>query len=81
VAKRRVYEIAKERGLTNQEVVDRLRTAGLEVKTSVSTVEDVDVERVYWWRRDQVREGDKGSAAAAPEATARLRAHLDRVCA
>jgi len=47
VAKRRVYEIAKERGLTNQEVLERLRAAGLEVKSSVSTVEDIDLARVF----------------------------------
>ncbi len=46
MAKRRIYDIAKEKGLTNQELVDLLRAAGLEVKGSVSTVEEADVERV-----------------------------------
>ena len=46
MAKRRIYEIAKEKGLTNQELLDRLRAAGIEVKAAVSTVEDADVERV-----------------------------------
>lgn len=46
MAKRRIYDIAKEKGLTNQELVDLLRAAGLEVKGSVSTVEEAEVERV-----------------------------------
>jgi len=46
VARRRVYDIAKERGLTNQELLEHLRAAGLDVKSSVSSVEEADVERL-----------------------------------
>lgn len=46
MAKRRVYDIAKERGLTNQELVERLRAAGVEVKAVTSSVEEADVDRV-----------------------------------
>jgi translation initiation factor IF-2 len=46
VAKRRVYDIAKDKGLTNQELVERLRAAGLDVKSSVSSIEEADVDRV-----------------------------------
>jgi translation initiation factor IF-2 len=46
VAKRRIYEIAKERGLTNKELLDRLRAAGIEIKSSVSTIEDAEVDRI-----------------------------------
>ena len=46
MAKRRVYDIAKEKGLTNQELVERLRASGLDVKSSVSSVEEADVDRV-----------------------------------
>jgi len=45
VAKRRVYEIAKEKGLTNQELIERLHAVGVELKSSVSSVEEADVER------------------------------------
>ncbi|MFH1833485.1 MAG: translation initiation factor IF-2 [bacterium] len=55
MAKRRVYEIAKERDLTTQELVEQLRAAGLEVKSSVSSVEEADVERAL---------APKGMAAA-----------------
>ena len=46
MAKRRIYDIAKEKGLTNRELLERLNAAGLEIKSSVSTVEEADVERV-----------------------------------
>ncbi len=46
MAKRRIYEIAKEKGLSNQELLERFQAAGLEVKTSASSVEESDVERV-----------------------------------
>jgi translation initiation factor IF-2 len=63
VAKRRVYDIAKEKGLTNQELVDRLRAAGLEVKSSVSSVEEADVDRALTAKAP-------ASKAVAPEAAA-----------
>ncbi len=68
MAKRRVYEIAKERGLTNQEVVERLRAAGLEIKTSVSTVEDADVARVFAGSEAKSAKAAKAPAEVAPEA-------------
>ncbi len=45
MAKRRLYDIAKERGLTNQELLDSLKKAGIYVKGVSSSVEEVDVER------------------------------------
>lgn len=74
MAKRRVYEIAKERGLTNQELVERLRAAGLEIKTSVSTVEDADVERILGGGAASVKpataESDAKPSATPPSARA-----------
>jgi len=46
VAKKRVYELAKERGLTTHELVERLRAAGVEVKSNLASVEETDAERV-----------------------------------
>ena len=40
VAKKRVHEIAKERGLTSKEVLEALRAAGIEVKAAASSVEE-----------------------------------------
>jgi translation initiation factor IF-2 len=45
VAKRRIYDIAKEKGLTSQELLERLQAAGLDAKTSASSVEEADAER------------------------------------
>ncbi|MBU2603426.1 MAG: translation initiation factor IF-2 [Actinobacteria bacterium] len=46
MAKKRVYELAKERGLTTHELVERLRAAGVEVKSNLASVEETDAERV-----------------------------------
>lgn len=46
MAKKRVYEIAKELGLTSAEVVERLKTAGMKVSGNLASVEENDVEKV-----------------------------------
>lgn len=46
MAKKRIYELAKARGLATQELAERLRAAGVEVKSNLSNVEESDVERV-----------------------------------
>ncbi|MCL5736185.1 MAG: translation initiation factor IF-2 N-terminal domain-containing protein, partial [Actinobacteria bacterium] len=67
MAKRRVYDIAKEKGLTNQELLERLRSAGLEVKSGVSSVEEADVERVLAEEAPAVKSpAVKARAAKAP---------------
>jgi translation initiation factor IF-2 len=40
MAKKRVHEIAKERGLTSKEVLAKLQAAGVEVKAAASSVEE-----------------------------------------
>ncbi len=40
MAKKRVHEIAKERGLTSKEVLAKLQEAGVEVKAAASSVEE-----------------------------------------
>ena len=40
MAKKRVHEIAKERGLTSKEVLAKLQAAGIEVKAAASSVEE-----------------------------------------
>ena len=56
--KQRVHEIAKERGLSSKDVIERLRDAGVEVKAASSNV-DSDVAR-------RVLSG--GDGASAPDA-------------
>ncbi len=59
MAKKRVHEIAKERGITSKEAVAILQKAGLEVKSHSSSVEESDAARAF----------DNG-AASAPAAPA-----------
>src|SRR5215210_4356741 len=44
---RRVYEIAREQSLENKEVIQRLKDAGVDVKSHSSSVEDNVYERVF----------------------------------
>ena len=47
MAKKRVHEIAKERGITSKEALEVLRKAGLEVKVAASSVEEEDAARAF----------------------------------
>jgi len=40
MSKKRVYEIAREQGLSSKELLDRLTAAGVDVKAAASTVEE-----------------------------------------
>src|SRR5947208_17032556 len=44
MAKRRLHELAKERGLTTRDVIQALESAGIEAKSALSTVEEATVE-------------------------------------
>jgi translation initiation factor IF-2 len=44
---KRVYEIAREQSLESKEVIQRLREAGVEVKSHSSSVEENVYERVF----------------------------------
>ena len=46
MAKKRIYELAKARGVATQELAEQLRAAGVEVKSNLASVEEADVERV-----------------------------------
>ncbi len=46
MSKTRVYELAKELGIENRELITRLEKLGIAVKSHSSTLEDADVERV-----------------------------------
>jgi translation initiation factor IF-2 len=61
MAKKRVHEIAKERGLTSKEVIATLQAAGVEVKVAASSVEEDVAAKVL----------DGGAPATAPVADAK----------
>src|SRR5919107_3679518 len=44
---KRVYDIAREQSLGSKEVIQRLKEAGVEVKSHSSSVEDTVYERVF----------------------------------
>jgi translation initiation factor IF-2 len=65
----RVYELARELGLTNKEALDLALSLGIGVKSHSSSIEDAQADRV---RRKAEREGlirvtEPEQAAAAPE--------------
>ncbi len=68
MAKRRIYELAKERGLTTQELADQLRAAGVEVKSNLSSVEESDLERLAKPARKAAKESSLTQEPSAVEA-------------
>ena len=46
MAKIRVHEMARELGMTNREVMDTLKSLGIDVKSHMSSVEDTLAKRV-----------------------------------
>src|SRR3954471_15133931 len=59
MAKKRVHEIAKERGISSKEVIAVLQKAGLDVKASASSVDENDIAMAF-------SNGKKKDAAPAP---------------
>lgn len=62
MAKKRVHEIAKERGIPSKEVIARLQAAGFDVKAAASSVDERDIAVAF--------SGGTRERAAAPQATA-----------
>ena len=78
MTKKRVYEIARERGLETRQVMRRLQQAGVEVKAAASTVSNEDIERVFGVRQEPVSPATQGlpswlspSASAVPKTTSK----------
>jgi len=46
MSKKRVYELAKELGLENKELISRLEKIGIAVKSQSSTLDDGEMERI-----------------------------------
>src|SRR5436309_9493037 len=67
MAKRRLYELAKERGLESSELLEALAGAGVEGKSALSTMEEAELDDLL-----KSANGAKGSKAATgrpPSAT------------
>src|SRR3954466_15592304 len=67
MAKKRVHEIAKERGISSKEVIAVLQKAGLDVKASASSVDENDIAMAFNGGQAQPAErGDRGGPSASP---------------
>ncbi len=62
MAKKRVHEIAKERGIPSKEVIAVLQRAGLDVKAAASSVDENDIRRAF---SPPVEEAAQTNGAAA----------------
>ena len=69
MAKFRVYELAKRLGITKEEAVERLRARGLEIKTSLSSVES-----------DALDDEFPSTAKSSPAKTRRKQRRFIRKC-
>src|SRR5437763_17132800 len=66
MAKKRVHEIAKERGISSKEVIAVLQKAGLDVKASASSVDENDIAMAFNGGKAQPAErGDRGGPQAS----------------
>jgi len=68
MAKKRVHEIAKERGISSKEVISVLQAAGLNVKAAASSVDENDILMAFSNGSDAVAPSGNGAAAEAPAA-------------
>ena len=60
MAKKRVHEIAKEKGISSKEVLAVLQAAGVDAKAAASSVDEGEIERAF-----SAKNGGDGSAPAA----------------
>src|SRR6266480_4273450 len=67
MAKKRVHEIAKERGISSKEVLAVLQRAGLDVKAAASSVDEGDIARAFSGGSDGGANGGPAQEAAAAD--------------
>src|SRR3954453_2454012 len=65
MAKKRVHEIAKERGIPTKEGLAVLQRAGLDVKAAASSVDETEVERAFASSGGNGADGESGAGAGA----------------
>ncbi|HEX4760757.1 MAG TPA: translation initiation factor IF-2 [Thermoleophilaceae bacterium] len=67
MAKKRVHEIAKERGISSKEVLAVLQKAGLDVKAAASSVDEDDIRRAFSNGAEAAPAEEPKQEAKAPE--------------
>src|SRR5436309_13368560 len=65
MAKKRVHEIAKERGIPSKEVIATLQRAGVDVKAAASSVDENDIARAFNGGAEAA--GNAGAQSAEPQ--------------
>jgi len=63
MAKKRVHQIAKERGMPSKEVLGVLQAAGLDVKAAASSVDEADIAMAFDGGPEKDAESTNGSSA------------------
>ena len=76
MAKKRVHEIAKERGISSKEVLGVLQGAGLNVKAAASSVDEADIEMAFNGGKGRAEQA-ADEAAAEPQAAAQATRNPD----
>ena len=72
MAKKRVHEIAKEKGIPSKEVIAKLQAAGLNVKAAASSVDEADIELAFSGGKKAPTEDGRGKGRGGrPSGTAR----------
>ncbi len=66
MAKKRVHEIAKERGIPSKEVLTVLQAAGLDVKAAASSVDEGDIKRAFDGPQEPVAQPEAAGNGDAP---------------
>ncbi len=62
MAKKRVHEIAKEKGIPSKEVIAKLQAAGLNVKAAASSVDEADIELAFSGGKKAPADAAKGAS-------------------
>lgn len=78
MAKKRVHEIAKERGISSKEVIAKLQAAGLDVKVAASSVDERDVAMAFEGRPREESGNGAGAAGDGAPASGQQRDGQDR---
>jgi translation initiation factor IF-2 len=71
MAKKRVHEIAKEKGIPSKEVIAKLQAAGLNVKAAASSVDEADIELAFSGGKKEPAEDGRGKGRGRQSGTAR----------
>jgi translation initiation factor IF-2 len=69
MSKKRVYEIAKEQGLSSKELLERLSAAGVDAKAAASSIEEADALKALGIAAPAKPASSNGAPAPAPAKT------------